>query len=329
MKTSSPLHTSFGNTLAGFTLSVLLSLSAHTVMAAPLASDGFATTTDGAGGTYSTTGGVGGSDGRLYGQDATTSVVGFSGAWTNGTPLTTAGIRVETGGLTHSLLQGAAAAGDVYHTDGTGRTVNRAFSTDVLDAISNAHDNNGELWYSGLVRSGQDVGTRPILFGLSANVRHDVPLNSDPLGVSFGFDDGSIRLYIDGVQTGGSGFKATVGTTYLVAVKIDFGAEPFSDSVTLHIWDSDATLADVNTPLATISTEANLSLDLANLSYLTISGQTSVSEYSSDATTPRFDEFRLGLSQSDVMVVPEPSLVGLTAAAAGLLACGFRRRRQS
>lgn len=302
-----------------------LLLAGHAA-AAPLATDSFATTSDGSGGTYSTAT----LDSRLYGQNATSSVSGFSAGWSNGTPLSTAALRVETSGLTHSLLQGTAAAGDIYGVRNSAgaqtRTVTRALSSDVNTAISNQEASGGEFWFSSLttVNQGSSGGA---FFGVGNNVRHDTAISE---GIQIFTGSGRIELYNGTTELTSAGggenpntrFTVTLGLTYLVAIKVDFSNIEGNDSVTMLIYSP---TASYDSPTYSF-TATGLTLDASDFGYLGLNVNAG-NGFSSDSNTPRFDEFRLGLSQSDVMVVPEPASVALLGL--GLTAVLFRSRRRS
>ncbi len=266
--------------------------------AAPIATDSFQTTTDGSGGTYNSTT----NSGRLYDQNPSAAISGFTGSWSNGNTTATSDLRTETTGLTHALLQGTAQTGDIFairSTNNSARTVTHALSASVNTAISDQEAASGEIWFSSLFNSIEaPLTTNPIVFGLSANADS----TGVPSGVTFGLDDGALRLYVNGTQTGSS-FTITTGVTYLVAAQIDFTAGgALNDSVTLQIFNA---TAPFSTPTATI-TASGLTIDPASLTYLAISRTARTDAYTSDSDTPRFDEFRLGLLKTDVMSVPEP-----------------------
>jgi hypothetical protein len=291
-------------------------LLANRATAAPLATDSFATTTDGTGGTYSTAT----LDSRIYGQNPTSSVSGFDTAWLNATNASTAAMRVETTGLTHSLLQGTAAAGDAFGSKGNvTRTVTRGLDSTVDSNIAAQEAASGEIWFSTLTMT-TGMNTGGSFLGLSANVAHDVaPTN----GLQIYTGSGQIRLFNGATQVG-TGVSITSGVTYLVTVKIDLTAGgPANDSVTLEIYSPTAT---VGNPTATIS-GTGLTLTAGNLGYLTMY-QTNTSAYTSNATTPRFDEFRLGLTQGDVMAIPEPNSIALLGLGLGTLLMARPRRRR-
>lgn len=290
-------------------------LATDFAIAAPLATDGFATTTDGSGGTYSTAT----ANSRIYGQNPTASNVGFTGAWGNLNALTTQNLRVETSGLTHALLQGTAAAGDIYGMRNTlGRTVTRDLSSTVETAISGQEAASGEIWFSSLT-SATGVSFGNVTLGLGANLNHDATATG---GIQIAMGTGQIAIYNGATQLG-SGFTFTAGLTYLVAVKIDFTAGGTSnDSVTVEIY---APTATVGNPTATI-TASGLTISSGDLGYL-VFHQDNTFAYANDAATPRFDEFRLGLTQGDVMAIPEPTVAGFLSL--GLLATFAKRRRRN
>lgn len=308
--------------LAFSALLLNLVLMPHLALAAPIASDSFKTTTNGSGGTYSSTFGTL-SNGAIAGQNPTAAVSGFlagaSGAWLSGTN----DIQVETSGLTHPLLQGTAQAGDVFANTSTNqRTVTRRFDGSVDTAITNQSNNNGEIWFSGLVFcANAPASTVPIEFGLSATVPG---VSTAASGVLFGIDDGMIRLYVNGSPAGMAGtglvteFSITTGVTYLIAVKIDLNAGS-TDAVTLQIYSPSAAF---DSPTATIYA-GGLNLATSSLRNLAVSRLGSGAYYTS---TPRFDEFRLGLTQADVMAIPEPSTFGLLGMAVGGILLARRRR---
>lgn len=292
-------------------------------LAAPIASDSFQATTTGTGGTYNSTSN---SNGQVFGQNPTAAVAGFGGAWSNGNNGSTGDIRVETSGLTHPLLQGTAQDGDIYATQNNIlRLVNRPFTTGtsgVTGTIAAQESSSGEIWLSGLVSTGQVTsGGSSTLFGLSANTVYNTTPST---GVMFGVDDGALGLYVNGALVGGSGFSITTGVTYLVAIRIDFTAGgTLNDSVRMEIYSPTATFGN---PTATI-TASGLTINTSgsNLSYLSLS-RNGATTYSSNANTPRFDEFRLGLLQSDVMMIPEPSVAALLVVALGASLIVRRRR---
>lgn len=285
-------------------------------LAAPLATDSFATTSNGAGGTYST---ATGGDGRIYGQNPTASNSGFDTAWQNTSNGNTAAIRVELTGLNHSLLQGSAVAGDTFGSKGNAlRVVSRGLDSTVDSNIAAQDASSGDLWFSSLTTVGE-IKSGGSFLGLSANGRHDV---APTTGLQIYTGSGQIRLFNGATQVG-TGVNITAGLTYLVAVKIDFTAGGSgNDAVTVEIYSPTATAGN---PTATI-TGSGLTLSATDLGYLTMY-QANTLAYTSDSTTPRFDEFRLGLTRGDVMAVPEPTSVALLGFGLGTVLIGWPRRR--
>lgn len=287
-------------------------------LAAPLATDSFATTSNGAGGTYST---ANGTDGRIYGQNPTASNSGFDTAWQNTSNGNTSAIRVELTGLNHSLLQGSAVAGDSYGSKGNAlRVVSRGLDSTVDSNIAAQEAAGGDLWFSSLTTVGE-IKSGGSFLGLSANGSHDtVPTT----GIQFYTGSGQIRLW-NGATEIGTRVNITTGVTYLIAVKIDFTAGGTgNDTVTVEIYSPTAT---AGTPTATI-TASGLTLSASDLGYLTMY-QANTLAYTSDSTTPRFDEFRLGLTRGDVMAIPEPTSVAMLGLGLGTMLIGWPRRRRT
>jgi hypothetical protein len=182
---------------------------------------------------------------------------------------------------------------------------------------------------SGLVRAPElpsaGATTGPTMMGLGYDV-NDTLTNSFAVGVL----GNEMRLYYK--NTSGTfvstlalsvadGFVAN--TTYLFALHVDFDQSGTDDLLTLKIYSPTSTYAS---PLTNFTVYA--SLDVTNQMTHLIFAKGDTSGYtggtSDSLNTPRFDAFRLGTAQLDVMI-PEPSAFTLVGAGLGLLLLVRRR----
>lgn len=269
--------------------------------AALIASDSFATT-------------AGGSDynvDRLYGQNPSVGVTGFTTAWGNSNNSSTSDLQVENGGLSHALMTGTALAGQ-------GTTASTTADRSVFRALP-ATLTTGTYYFSLLLNSADNV--RHTGFGLS---KQDDNGNNADAGsmvpsVLIGINDSNLYLYYNG-NTQGAPLVAnfTAGETYLALVQLDLNTTG-TDVITASIYGTSDT--NFNLPLAT-RTDSGVEVS-SDLSYLAM-----VKGDLRSTTGTKYDEFRLSTELSDVItVIPEPSalaLIGLSSLALIL----FRHRRR-
>ncbi len=173
------------------------------------------------------------SAGNLTGQNPSFGASGFTAGWAPSSG-GTGDLIAETGGLTASLLQGTARAGQASYT-GTNIRAN-------YHQISSVPASS-QYYFSFLLNS--TVGD-VAQFGLSPQgLQNVLPTQGVRVGVTAA---GNISLFVDGISnTILTGY--TANTTYLVLVDITNVAGTANDTVGARVFSSTAT--NLLTPLGT------------------------------------------------------------------------------
>lgn len=295
----------------------LCPLASHATI---LATDSFVV---GAGG-YSTA-----NNGQMYGVNPTLNSSGFSGAWGNANSQTTGNLRANGDGLSHPLVAGSALGGSIFAVaNNTGRTTTRAFDSTVTTAISSMISNNETLYFSGLIGGDdwlhQASGGSTIQLGLGANRTHS-ELNTNGGVFARVGDNGELFLATTtnaNTTTNTSVATLTAGETYLFAISIAFNNSA-NHLITLDLFDNTGSISPTATSSVSIS---SADFGINQLSYLVFAHNNTGN--STNATTPRFDEFRLGTDLIDVVAIPEPSTYAAIFAIGALGMVIIRRRMQ-
>lgn len=267
--------------------------------------------------------------GTLMNKNPTVGVSGFDGPWSTSWNQT-GDLQSKNVSLSHAMIPGSTADGAIYTT--TGPTARQIFRKIDWEESGVSPTDESAYWFSFAMSTsdGQRVGalglrgTNPWPSG-SGGVMDSNPGpnsgmtvdNPDLIGISVGFDNSSIAVWVDGIKTAIPDSQATAGETYFVLASI--ANDPSGlDQVTVNVYGHNQTLADLDDPFATVSFEAELTGKLRNLSAQKLAA-------AGTETEMYFDEFRFGTTMYDV-VVPEPAALTMLGVG-GLLVLGRRRRR--
>lgn len=304
---------------ACFVMGLGLAMTAN-VNAAMIASDSFASG-NAESGYYGT--------GTLMNKNPTVGVSGFNGAWSTAYSHT-GDLASKNMSLSHAMIPGSQADGLIYTT--TGPTARQIFRKIDWEGAGVSPTDEAAYWFSFAMSTsgGERVGalglrgTNPWTSGAGTLMDSNPGPNSgltvnnpDLIGISVGFDNSSLAVWVDGSKTAIPNSEVTAGETYFVLANI-VNDPSGVDQVTVNIYSQNQTLADLDEPFATVSFDAELTGKLHNLSAQKLAAAGTDTEI-------YFDEFRFGTTMNDV-VVPEPTtltMLGLS----GLVALGRRRRK--
>lgn len=268
---------------AGLIATAALTGSASVTEAAVIASDSFAATGDGAGGTYMT--------GNLYGQVPTAGLTGFTSGWGNANDTSSGNIVVQPAGLSHGLVSGSMQAGSISTASTT--PVHSLFRELSTAPQSDAY------YVSFLMTSS---GSRRGALGLREEGNLQAAVTDSLGGVSVGFwGTSGIQAWVNGSQTALLPNYA-VNETYFVLIEILDNGVGSNDTVNVNLYASGNT--DLESPDASVSvTDKDISGKMTHLAMMKGWGASSDEQ-------ARFDEFRFGTSLESV-AIPEPGALGL------------------
>lgn len=243
---------------------------------------------------------------RLFGQNPTASLSGFTGAWGNTTNQSTSDLQAQAGSITTALTPGTTA-------DGRLSTNGAASDRSVFRELSSVPASS--TYAFSFAMQGGGISTANVAgFGLATNQGvGTVPSTST--GVLVGIDANAATLWVDGsasVLLPSADFG--VDTPYFVLVEIANNAG--TDSITASIFSAAAT--DLVSPLASVTATGKISADLTHLAL--------VKDFHIESGL-KVDEFRFGTTAADVTVIPEPA--SLVLLALGGTCCLVRRRSQA
>lgn len=265
--------------------------------------------------------------GTLMNKNPMVGVSGFDGWWSTAYNHT-GDLASKNMSLSHPLIPGAQADGLIYTT--TGPTARQVFRKIDWEQSGVSPTDESAYWFSFAMSTsdGQRVGalglrgTNPWITDIAgvmdSNPGPDSGMTVDNpglIGISVGFDNSSVAVWVDGIKTAIPDSQVIAGETYFVLASIENDLSGL-DQITVSIYSQNQTLADLDNPFATVSFEAELTGKLRNLSAQKLAANAETEMY--------FDEFRFGTTMYDV-VVPEPAALTMLGVG-GLLALGRRRR---
>ncbi len=232
----------------------------------------------------------------LVGQNGGT---GFAGAWTQVGNSGVAGIT--TNSLTYSDLE---VAGNKTYLSPTSASstlsgARRAFSST---------ESTGTVYLSFLVNL--DAGNR--YFGLRL---YDGSAGTSVIQIAKQGNATNWSL-TDNARTTDTGAAATLDTTFMFVLRVDFNASGVNERIRLYI---DPTVGGTEPLTAAVDVITTASLQFSQLDM--VGGYTAAGQSTSQGA---FDELRLGPTWADV-TVPEPSVVALLGIGMGSIVF-FRRR---
>ncbi|MCC5849991.1 MAG: hypothetical protein JJU29_18040 [Verrucomicrobia bacterium] len=272
-------------------------------------------------------------DAQLFGRNPSDSNAGFTGEWRNASGTSgqnTINLRASSEQLTHNLVSGSTAPGSIFAVaNNTGRTVTRSLDSTATTAIRDLISNNGTLYFSALVGGEswqpQTSGGSSIQLGLGANRGHSHLDQNGGVFARVG-DNGAFELSVttsDNTTTQTHVGTLEAGETYLFILRIDFNHRVGVHRITMDLFDA-AAIDHLSPTASHFFDVAAADLTAAQLGYLVFAHNNTGN--STNKTTPRFDEFRLGTSLDDVMAIPKPSTLLLLGLSFGFLARIQRRR---